>query len=324
MEKNQHKTESSEPVKVPIEDVLDLHTFLPGEVPSLLEEYLTSCQHAGIHSVRIIHGKGRGFLKDRVRSLLKKLSVVASFSDAPPSAGGWGATIVELNKRVQVKLADWDDFLKHISQGARVMGVQLNRSQLAQFGLHAKELVEWNRFANLTSIKDPIEMAEKQFLDSLSLLGLATSEARVMDIGSGGGFPGMPLKVMRPDLRLTLIDGSRKKVNFLKHIIRTIGLKNIEARHVRAEELARDLEAEADRYDVIVSKAVSRLDKLIDLALPLLHHSGMMIAMKGASVEKELEIARPKIKNEDLSLEKKEYRLPLLGIQRTLLILTRK
>ena len=87
------------PVKIPIEDVLDLHTFKPQEVPDLLEDYFAACIEEGIYSVRIIHGKGRGILKDRVRRLLQKNPMVASFSDAPLEAGGWGATLVELVRK---------------------------------------------------------------------------------------------------------------------------------------------------------------------------------------------------------------------------------
>ena len=85
------------PVKIPIEDVLDLHTFRPRDIPDLLDDYLTECLSAGIHSVRIIHGKGKGVQKKRVQGILKKNPLVASFKDAPPEAGGWGATLVELN-----------------------------------------------------------------------------------------------------------------------------------------------------------------------------------------------------------------------------------
>ena len=87
------------PVKMPIEDVIDLHTFLPKEVPDLLEDYFSECIAAGIHSVRVIHGKGTGALKRKVHGCLKKSRLVFSFSDAPPDAGGWGATVVELKKK---------------------------------------------------------------------------------------------------------------------------------------------------------------------------------------------------------------------------------
>jgi len=86
----------SKPIVIPIEDVLDLHTFNPKDVPDLLEEYIRACKESGIQSVKIIHGKGSGVLKDRVQAILKRNRLVASFHDAPPEAGGWGATIVEL------------------------------------------------------------------------------------------------------------------------------------------------------------------------------------------------------------------------------------
>ena len=87
-----------EPVKVPIEDCLDLHTFRPRDIPDLLEDYLAECLKAGLYSVRIIHGKGKGVQKRRVQGLLQKNPLVSSYKDAPPEAGGWGATLVELNR----------------------------------------------------------------------------------------------------------------------------------------------------------------------------------------------------------------------------------
>ena len=87
-----------EPVKIPIEDTLDLHTFLPRDIPDLLEDYLAACLQAGLYSVRIIHGKGKGVQKRRVQGLLENNPLVSSFKDAPPEAGGWGATLVELKR----------------------------------------------------------------------------------------------------------------------------------------------------------------------------------------------------------------------------------
>jgi len=339
-----------EPVEVPIEDVLDLHTFVPKEIPSLLKEYLNACRKAEIYSVRIIHGKGKGLLRDRVYGLLKRLPIVASFSQAPPRAGGWGATIVELRKKVDFESSAWVHVL---DEGARTMGVRLKRSQIAQFAIHAKELVAWNRFANLTAITDPVEIAVKQFLDTLSLLSFLAPRSRLLDIGSGGGFPGIPLKVMRPDLDIMLIDASRKKVSFQKYIIRTLALRNIEARHIRAEELKEELSPRFKRgsrgqqhvsktslrdglkgggrvggkdelrpYHVIVSKAVSKLERFLDQGIPLLRRPGIMIAMKGRSVEAELESAGPRVEAEGLAVGVKEYQLPHLEIERHLVIVT--
>ena len=95
-----------EPVKIPIEDVLDLHTFRPQDIPDLLEDYLTECLRSGIFSVRIIHGKGKGVQKGRVQGILKNNPMVISFSDAPPEAGGWGATLVELNKNFTTGISE--------------------------------------------------------------------------------------------------------------------------------------------------------------------------------------------------------------------------
>jgi DNA-nicking Smr family endonuclease len=95
-----HKEDPVEPVKVPIEDNLDLHTFRPRDIPDLLEDYLAECLKAGLYSVRIIHGKGKGVQKRRVQGLLQNNPLVSTFKDAPPEAGGWGATLVELKRNV--------------------------------------------------------------------------------------------------------------------------------------------------------------------------------------------------------------------------------
>jgi len=95
-----------EPVRIPIEDVLDLHTFRPQDIPNLLEDYFTECLRSGIHAVRIIHGKGKGIQKRRVQAILKNNPMVASFCDAPPEAGGWGATLVELRRDHRIAPAE--------------------------------------------------------------------------------------------------------------------------------------------------------------------------------------------------------------------------
>lgn len=319
MQNGPDSSDDAKPVRVPIEDVLDLHTFSPKEIPSLLHDYLSACRKAQIYSVRIIHGKGKGFQKNRVRSLLKTLPMVASFSDAPPSAGGWGAVIVELKQETDFESRKWAHLL---SEGARSTGMDLDRSHIAQFAVHATELLAWNRFANLTAITDPVEVAVKHFLDSLQVSPLLPSGSWLLDIGSGGGFPGIPLKIFRHDLHVMLIDASRKKVSFQKHIISALELKDIETRHIRAEDLKRELRPESRRYDVIVSKAVSRLDKFLDQALPLLGRPGMLIAMKGSSVDTEVETARSRIQAEGLSLSMKKYRLPYIDIERCLIMLS--
>jgi 16S rRNA (guanine527-N7)-methyltransferase len=200
--------------------------------------------------------------------------------------------------------------------------VSLGEPEIAQFVVHAKELLEWNRRTNLTAIKDPRTLAVKQFLDTLPLAPVTPRKARVLDIGSGGGFPGIPLKILRPDLHVTLIDGSRKKVSFQKHVIRTLGLKNVEVQHVRAEELRREVQDGKELYDVIVSKAVSKLALFFDLSLPLLRRPGMLIAMKGPSAGAEIEAARGQIEAKGLTISVQEYTLPYLNAKRCLIVLS--
>lgn len=319
MQNSPGNSDDTKPIIVPIEDVLDLHTFSPKEIPSLLKEYLNACREAKIYSIRIIHGKGKGFQKNRVRSLLKGLPMVASFSDAPPRAGGWGATTVELRREIDFESPAWAQLL---DEGARSMGMELDRSQIARFAVHATELTEWNRSINLTAITDPVEVAVKHFLDTLPVSPLLPSGSWLLDIGSGGGFPGIPLKTLRPDVHVILIDASRKKVSFQKHIISMLGLKDVEARHTRAEELKKELRPESRRYDVIISKAVSRLDRFLDQAVPLLGRPGMLIAMKGRSVDTEVEGARSRIEAEGLTVTIRKYRLPYIDIERCLIILS--
>ena len=309
------------PVKIPIEDVLDLHTFHPRDVPSLLEEYLTACQEDGIYAVRIIHGKGKGIQKTRVRSLLEQMPMVESCKDAGHGAGGWGATIVEISRPVDFESPAW---ARTLESGAKAMGVSLKARDIARFAAHAKELMDWNRTVNLTAIKDPTALAVKQYLDAMPLSSLPPQGSRLLDIGSGGGFPGIPLKILRPDLCVTMIDSSRKKVNFLKHIIRTLGLENTEARHIRAEELKKEVGTEGEPFDVIVSKAVAKLDRFVDQAVPLLCRPGMVVAMKGPSVGSEIEAAQGKIEAAGLSVTVQRYELPFLNIKRSLIVLSHR
>ena len=156
------------------------------------------------------------------------------------------------------------------------------------FSTHAIELIKWTQKINITTITDPIEVASNHFLDSLVPAQFIPPEAAVLDIGSGGGFPGIPLKVLLPELSVTLIDASRKKVSFLKHVIRTLKLDNIEALHIRAEDLANH-PSYINRFDVIISRALSSLDFFVRLALPLLADGGVIIALKGEVDQTELD-----------------------------------
>ncbi len=224
------------------------------------------------------------------------------------------------NLKSPIGSAEW----KHlIIQGAKALDVRPDQEKTDQFAIHGLELLKWNRKINLTAITDPLEVAVKHYLDSIAPAPVIPPGSSLLDIGSGGGFPGIPLKILLPSLSVTLIDASRKKISFQKHVIRTLGLQNIEARHIRAEELARE-EPFANAFDVIVCRALSSLDAFVAMALPLLTTDGMMIALKGKVSEAEIESwENLKVGKDRFSLMLKKYKLPYLGAERAIVSLKR-
>jgi 16S rRNA (guanine527-N7)-methyltransferase len=224
---------------------------------------------------------------------------------------------------------DSNEWSSLLIQGAAEIGINLDRGQTRQFAVHAAELVRWNRKINITAITDPLEIAVKHFLDSLSVARWIPPDTTLLDIGTGGGFPGLPLKVLMPSLAVTLIDASRKKVSFLKHVIRNLELDNIDALHVRAQDLAKD-PLFFKRYHVITSRALSSLKMFCNLAMPLLKDDGFILAFKGDVGNDEInawqgrgwvegDSAQTAGRRIALSVEK--FRLPILNSQRTVIII---
>jgi len=227
---------------------------------------------------------------------------------------------------MQIGSKEWSDL---IIEGARAFDIDLNPDHTRQFAIHAVELLRWNQKINITAITDPLGVAVKHFLDSLPAVHSMPPNAALLDFGSGGGFPGIPLKVLMPSLSVTLIDASRKKVSFLKQVIRILKMDNIEALHLRAEDLAAETRS-ARRFDVIISRAFSSLELFFSLALPLLAEEGVMIAFKGEVDQDELndlqnrilkEIEDNSSVNQPFHLTIKKYRLPFLNSTRSILIL---
>ena len=218
---------------------------------------------------------------------------------------------------MEIGSREWQRF---IIDGARQLGVAIDEGITDLFSIHASELISWNRKINLTAITNPQDIAIKHFLDSLAPAGYLIDGARLLDIGSGGGFPGIPLKIFKPSISALLIDGVRKKVNFLKHVIRITGLENIEARHIRTENLLKDPEF-ATSFDVIISRAVSDLSTYVKSAIPLLAKRGTIIAMKGEIDAKELGTVRADVPEDRYSLKIEKYGLPTIRSLRSLFIL---
>jgi len=149
-----------------------------------------------------------------------------------------------------------------------------------QFDLYSQELLKWNEMTNLTAITEPEEIKTKHFLDSLTVLDILPENTRTLiDIGSGAGFPGLPIKIARPDVSVTLIEAVGKKVDFLNHLIGKLELKNIQAIHTRAEEIGQ-LPEYREKYDVATARAVAELKILVEYALPLIKIGGVFIAQK--------------------------------------------
>jgi 16S rRNA (guanine527-N7)-methyltransferase len=180
--------------------------------------------------------------------------------------------------------------LSSLTASARAFGVELTPAQNDAFETYCRELVAWNARVNLTAITARDDVIVKHFLDSLSVVPPLRGAHRVIDIGAGAGFPGIPLKIVLPQLRLTLLEATGKKVAFLKHIITQLNLRDTIAIQARAEDLARDA-AHRAQYDVAVARAVANLATLLEYALPFVRQRGVFIAQKGVDVDGEIRAA---------------------------------
>lgn len=172
-------------------------------------------------------------------------------------------------------------------EGAKGFGIQLNEKQLEAFDLYLQELIKWNQKINLTAIRTEKGIVLKHFIDSLSVFPYLSRTTSLLDVGSGAGFPGIPLKIVQPSLEVTLIDSVRKKVDFQKHIVRMLGLKGTEAIHGRIQD-KEILQSMTGRFDAVTSRAFSDLQTLLCLAFPFLRKGGILIAMKGELEREEI------------------------------------
>ncbi|RLC58946.1 MAG: 16S rRNA (guanine(527)-N(7))-methyltransferase RsmG [Chloroflexi bacterium] len=183
--------------------------------------------------------------------------------------------------------------MQKLIDGAQKLGINLSDKQITQFKLYYQELVSWNKKFNLTTITDYQEVQIKHFLDSLTVvLALTEEELRqpgfsIIDIGTGAGFPGIPLKVFLPQSRLVLLDSKAKKATFLQHIIEQLELNHVEVVIGRAEETAHQ-PLFRENFTLVISRAVASLPALIELALPFCHIGGKFVAQKKGKIEQEI------------------------------------
>jgi len=206
----------------------------------------------------------------------------------------------------------------------RALSIALTDKQSEQLIVFLDELLCWNKKINLTAIVDRRDAIEKHLIDSLTLARWVGETGRLLDIGSGAGLPGIPLKIAIPTIDVTMVDSVQKKILFQRHVCRVLGLTGITSWHGRVEDLPKEPGC-SQGYNVIVSRAFASLRNFIHLANPCLALNGKIIAMKGPEAKAELEICRAElVKKGIICTEQKELELPASGSKRTILVFEKK
>lgn len=182
--------------------------------------------------------------------------------------------------------------------GAKALKIPLSAKQIADFELYSEMLLEWNEKINLTAITDPTDISNKHFLDSIMPLNklMLPRNASLIDVGTGAGFPGIPIKIIRDDIDITLLDSLNKRINFLKEVSQTLHFKKCNCVHLRAEDGGRK-PGMREHFDVAVSRAVANLEVLSEYCLPYVKVGGIFVAFKAGEVEDELVDAKAMIGN---------------------------
>ncbi|OXS76522.1 16S rRNA (guanine(527)-N(7))-methyltransferase RsmG [Domibacillus enclensis] len=205
-------------------------------------------------------------------------------------------------------------------------GIVLSEEQLAQFNRYYELLVEWNEKMNLTAITEREDVYMKHFFDSITAgfyIDL-TKPLRLLDVGAGAGFPSIPLKIVFPDLNVTIIDSLNKRITFLNHLASELGLENVQFVHGRAEEMGQKPE-HREQYDLVTARAVARMSVLSELCLPFARTGGSFVAMKAASASDEMDTAKKAIqtlggKTDDVF----SFKLPIENSERTIIVVRKE
>ncbi len=202
------------------------------------------------------------------------------------------------------------------------MGIEISENSSKMLEKYSEMLIKYNEFMNLTAITEPEEVKEKHFLDSATLIlsGKLEKGASLIDIGAGAGFPSMPVKIIREDLDVTMLDSLNKRIGFLNDVIAELGLKNIKAVHSRAEDAGKNPKFR-EKFDIATARAVADLAVLAEYALPFVKVGGYFVALKGNSPKEEIESAKKAIREMGGEVEEtKEVVLPS-GINHCLVII---
>ena len=218
---------------------------------------------------------------------------------------------------------DKTEFLKKLKLEAKKLKLVLNDKQLENFYKYMLILLEWNEKINLTAITEPEEIITKHFIDSLTAVKYIENGSNIVDVGTGAGFPGIPLAISNDSLNITLVDSLNKRINFLNDVREKLNLNNTIAIHNRAEELGKNKQYR-EKYDIAISRAVARLNILVEYLLPTVEVGGKCICMKGPDCKDEIEEAKKAIEVLGGKIEKVEdFYLPDTDIKRTIIIINK-
>ena len=207
-----------------------------------------------------------------------------------------------------------------VTKGAEHFGIHIDETTAEKFDLYYKSVISYNEKVNLTAITDEKEFIVKHIVDSISAAKFLPENAKLVDVGSGAGFPAVPLKIVRGDLSVTMIDALGKRVSFLNSVTEELDLKDIRAIHLRAEDAAKGELRES--FDVVTARAVSELRTLAEYCLPLVKIGGRFVSYKSANSDEEIKAAENAIKILGGKIEKiDDFCLPISGEKRRLVII---
>jgi 16S rRNA (guanine527-N7)-methyltransferase len=214
-----------------------------------------------------------------------------------------------------------EEICKLILNKSKDLNIELDEEQQEQFYKYMNLIIEWNEKINLTAIIEPKEIAIKHFQDSLTIMQYINDNSSIVDVGTGAGFPGIPLKIANKTLNITLLDSLNKRINFLNEVIEELELKKINAIHSRAEEFAKNKKYR-ESFDIATSRAVANLSVLAEYMLPMVKVGGMCICMKGPEIDEEIETSKKAIKVLGGKIKKvNKFNLPETDLKRSIVII---
>ena len=218
---------------------------------------------------------------------------------------------------------DFEEFKEKLITSVDALGITLSEMQLKQFYAYMNLLIDRNKKINLTAIVEPNEIILKHFVDSLTILKYISDGTKIIDVGTGAGFPGIPLKIAKPSIEIVLLDSLHKRINFLEEVIKQLNIEKIKTIHSRVEDFGKD-QKYREKFDMATSRAVANLSTLSEYLLPLVKVGGKVISMKGSFIGEELENSKNALNILGGKIEKIEkLNLPNSDMNRNILIINK-